>query len=297
TDPRCVDALPYHFIALDQMVDLAAEFDIVHFHSDYLHFALSRALNLPSLTTLHGRLDLPDLQPLYRRFSLAPVISISYAQRKPLPRANWIGNVYHGFPANLYQPRKEQGDYLAFLGRICPEKGPDRAIEIAIRSGMDLKIAAKVDRVDRVYFEQKIKPMLSHPRVEFIGEISDREKGDFLGNAYALLFPVDWPEPFGLAMIEAMACGTPTIAFRRGSVPEVMCDGVTGFIVDDLDAAIASVPRVPEIDRAGCRLAFEKRFTVDRMAADYVELYKRRLGALSGDDILLSPAPSASIVQ
>jgi glycosyltransferase involved in cell wall biosynthesis len=297
TDPRCVDAVAHHMIQLDQVVELADDFDIIHFHSDYFHLPLSKNLNLPSVTTLHGRLDIPDLFSLYRRYAAAPLVSISYAQRKPLPRAGWIGNVYHGYPLDLYKPRTQQGSYLAFLGRISPEKGPDRAIEIAIRAGMDLKIAAKIDRVDREYFEQKVKPLLKHPHIEFIGEINDREKSDFLGNAYAYLFPIDWPEPFGLSMIEAMACGTPTIAFRRGSVPELMCDGVTGFVVDDLEGALACIPRIPEVSRAACRACFEKRFTVDRMAAGYIDLYKRRLGLLSGEDILLSPAPSASIVQ
>jgi glycosyltransferase involved in cell wall biosynthesis len=214
-----------------------------------------------------------------------PVVSISCAQRKPILRAHWVGNVYHGIPADLYLPKEKPGEYLAFLGRISPEKRPDRAIEIAIRSGMDLKIAAKVDPADRVYFENQIKPLLDHPRIEFLGEISDGEKGDFLGNAYAYLFPIDWPEPFGLTMIEAMACGTPTIAFRCGSVPEIITDGLTGFVVDDIDSAIATLQRIPEIDRRSCRAAFEERFTVERMTADYVTIYKQRLDELSASEM------------
>ena len=274
---KCQDPMPYHVVSLDQVAELSDDFDVLHFHTDYLHFPLSKNLHLPSITTLHGRLDLPGLQPLFRTFASAPVVSISLAQRRPLPRANWVGNIYHGFPTDLYKPRFQQGKYLAFLGRISPEKRPDRAIEIAIRCGMHLKIAAKVDRVDQQYFEAKIKPLLKHPAIEFIGEITDQEKNEFLGNAYAYIFPIDWPEPFGLTMIEAMACGTPTIAFRCGSVPELMTEKVTGFVVDDLESAVASVARIPEIDRRACRAAFDKRFTAQRMSAEYVSLYQRSL--------------------
>lgn len=276
-DSACVDGTPRHMIQLDQVIQQVEEFDILHFHSDYFHFPLSKKLNCPTLTTLHGRLDLDDLVPLYNHFDTLPLASISYAQRSPLPQAHWVGNVYHGLPIDLYKPTEKGGNYLAFLGRISPEKRPDRAIEIAIRSGMDLKIAAKVDRADKDYFESKIKPLLGHPRVEYLGEISDREKNDFLGGAYALLFPIDWPEPFGLTMIEAMACGTPVIAFRCGSVPEIMKHGVTGFVVNDLESAIASVPCVSQLDRRVCRLVFERRFTADRMANDYVKLYQKQL--------------------
>jgi glycosyltransferase involved in cell wall biosynthesis len=285
-NPKCVDPLPYHIVSLDQVAREAENFDILHFHTDYCHFPLSRNLNLPSLTTLHGRLDMPDLQPLYSRFLHSPVVSISFAQRKPLPRAHWIGNVYHGLPTDLYTPRFESGGYLAFLGRISPEKRPDRAIEIALRSGMPLKIAAKVDRADKEYFESKIKPLLNHPSIEYIGEIGDHEKSEFLGNAYAYLFPIDWPEPFGLTMIEAMACGTPTIAFSCGSVPEIMTDGVTGFIVKDMDTAISRVAKIPEISRRVCRAVFEQRFTVERMTADYVSLYQKSVGELEVPEIL-----------
>jgi glycosyltransferase involved in cell wall biosynthesis len=282
---RCVDPLPYHILLLDQIVRQAREFDVLHFHTDYWHFPFSRHLNLPSVTTLHGRLDIPDLQPLYRYFSDVPLISISHSQRCPLPRANWIGNVYHGLPSSLYKLNPKRGKYLAFLGRISPEKRPDRAIEIAIRSGMPLKIAAKIDKVDRDYFESRIKPLLSHPGIEYIGEIGDHEKGEFLGNAYAYLFPIDWPEPFGLTMIEAMACGTPTIAFHCGSVPEIMTPGNTGFVVSDLESAVTRVAHIPEIDRQACRAVFEARFTVERMTADYVSLYQRLLGEFSEPDI------------
>jgi glycosyltransferase involved in cell wall biosynthesis len=259
---------------LDDVMRKAAEFDIMHFHIDYLHFPLSRYCGLPSVTTLHGRLDLPDLIPLYRRFKSIPLVSISFAQRNPLPWVNWIGNVYHGLPADLHPFHPEQGNYLAFLGRISPEKRVDRAIEIALRSGMHLKIAAKIDPVDREYYESEIKPLLRQPHVEFVGEITEKQKADFLGNAYAYLFPIDWPEPFGLTMIEAMACGTPTIAFNCGSVPEVMVDGVTGFIVNDIEGAVKAVQETVSLDRAACRSLYEQRFTDSRMAEQYVELYE-----------------------
>ncbi len=285
-NPRCVDPLPYHIISLYQVAQLASDFDVLHFHTDYCHFPLSKNLQLPSVTTLHGRLDIPDLQPLYDSFPEAPVVSISLAQRRPLLGANWIDNVYHGLPPQLYKPQFSRGNYLAFLGRISPEKRPDRAIEIAVRSGMPLKIAAKIDRVDREYFESKIKPLLKNPGIEFVGEIGDKEKCDFLGNAYAYVFPIDWPEPFGLTMIEAMACGTPTIAFRCGSVPEIMTDGVTGFIVNNVDSAVEFVSRIAEIDRRDVRGIFDRRFTVQRMTADYVSLYEKMVGELDDAEVL-----------
>lgn len=294
---KCVDPLPYHIMSLDQVAARSDDFDVLHFHTDYFHFPLSKNLHLPSITTLHGRLDIPDLQPLFRAFCSAPVVSISLAQRRPLARVNWLGNIYHGLPADLYEPRFQKGDYLAFLGRISPEKRPDRAIEIAIRSGMHLKIAAKVDRVDQEYFEAKIKPLLKHPGIEFIGEITDREKNEFLGDAYAYVFPIDWPEPFGLTMIEAMACGTPTIAFRCGSVPELMTEKVTGFVVDDLESAVASVARIPEIDRRACRATFESRFTAQRMSAEYVSLYQRSLGEVDDREMLEYEATPPAILQ
>lgn len=273
-DEGCTDKLVHHIAMLDQVLERAGEFDIIHFHVDYLHFVVSRYCQLPSVTTLHGRLDLPDLQPLYRRFADAPVVSICNAQRKPLPHANWVGNVYHGLPPRPQPADFRPGEYLAFLGRISPEKRPDRAIAIAHATGMKLKIAAKVDPADRLYYESEIKPLLGHSNIEFIGEIGEDAKYQFLSRAYALLFPVDWPEPFGLAMIEAMQCGTPTIAFQCGSIPEILEDGVTGFVVSSISEAIAAVRRVGSLDRATCRKAFEQRFTSARMARDYVAIYR-----------------------
>ncbi|GAC1664311.1 MAG: glycosyltransferase family 4 protein [Candidatus Acidiferrum sp.] len=276
-DEGCVDKLAHHVIMLDDVMRQAGEFDIIHFHIDYLHFPLSRCCNLPSVTTLHGRLDLPDLAPLYRRFRTAPLISISLAQRKPLPWANWVGNVYHGLPTQLYPFYPKPGEYLAFLGRISPEKRVDRAIEIALGAGMQLKIAAKIDTADRDYYESKIKPLLGHSDIEFVGEISEQQKAEFLGNAYAYLFPIDWPEPFGLTMIESMACGTPVIAFPCGSVPEVMEDEVSGFVVNSVEEAVEAVKKIGSVDRAGCREVFEKRFSSVRMGQDYLKLYEMLL--------------------
>jgi glycosyltransferase involved in cell wall biosynthesis len=274
-NPIVRDPLPYHVIMLEEVRQRANEFDVLHFHIDFLHAPVVRDFADRTLTTLHGRLDLPDLPPLYRAFRDLPLVSISNDQRKYLPHANWVGTVHHGLPANLsFQPRPARG-YLAFLGRIAPEKGPDRAIEIAARAGMQLKIAAKVDRVDEAYWEEKIRPMIrAHSNVEFIGEINEHDKADFLGGAAALLFPVDWPEPFGLVMIEAMACGTPVVAFRRGSVPEILEDGTSGFVVDTIEQAARAVRRIPNLDRAKVRAEFERRFTVGRMAFDYVEIYR-----------------------
>ena len=274
-DKHCVDQLAHQVLMLERVVQRASSFDVIHFHVDYLHFPFSRRHPTPHLTTLHGRLDIPDLVPLYREFGDVPVVSISEAQREPLPFANWIGTVYHGLPADLYRFRREPGEYLAFLGRIAPEKRVDRAIEIAKRVGLPLKIAAKVDLVDRQYFEDVVEPLLDDPLVEYVGEIGEREKDEFLGNARVLLFPIDWPEPFGLVMIEAMACGTPVIAFRRGSVPEVMEPGRTGFVVNDLDTAVAAARRVGDLSRQRCREVFEQRFTATQMAYDYLGLYSR----------------------
>ena len=272
-DTQCRDPLPYHFIALHRLAQSADEFDIIHFHTDYLHFPLFVRHWGKTLTTLHGRLDLPDLPPMLREFAMMPLVSISNTQRMPVPWANWYGTVYHGLPSNLYAGGCGDGGYLAYIGRICPEKRPDWAIEIARRAGMQLKIAAKVDEVDRTYHETRIKPLLEDPRVDFVGEIGDSEKGAFLGDAAALLFPIDWPEPFGLALIEAMANGTPVIAFRRGSVPEIVEHGVTGLIVDSVDEAVAAVPLARTLDRVAIRRRFEERFSVGRMARDYLALY------------------------
>jgi glycosyltransferase involved in cell wall biosynthesis len=272
---RCQDQMAHHYVMLEKVFQRAAEFDIIHFHVDYLHFPLSRREAITHVTTLHGRLDIPDLVPLYQEFCDMPVISISNGQREPLPWANWQATVYHGLPLDIYRFRPEPGSYLAFLGRISPEKRVDRAIEIATRVGMPLKIAAKVDRVDRDYFESVIAPLLPNSLVEFVGEIGDGEKDQFLGNAYALLFPIDWPEPFGLVMIEAMACGTPVIAYRGGAVPELVEPSQTGFIVKGLEDAVEAVQRVARLSRKRCRDVFEQRFTATRMAHDYVQQFER----------------------
>ena len=274
-DKQCIDQFAHHILLVEKVHQRASEFDVMHFHIDYLHYPLSRRSHVPQLTTLHGRLDIPDLAPLYREFSDMPVVSISDAQRLPLRQANWLGTVYHGLPVDLYRFQRGPGEYLAFLGRVSPEKRVDRAVRIALKLGMPLRIAAKVDQVDREYFEQVVEPLLSHSLIEYIGEVGEGEKEEFLGGAAALLFPIDWPEPFGLVMIEAMACGTPTIAYRRGSVPEVIEDGETGFIVESMEEAIEATRRIPELSRERCREAFEDRFTARRMAADYVELYDR----------------------
>ena len=274
-DTSCQDSLAHHIVMLDEVYRRAADFDIIHFHIDYLHFPISSRMRIPNITTLHGRLDLPELPAVYRQFADVPVISISDAQRRPIPKANWLSTVYHGLPENLFSLQEKPDGYLAFLGRVSPEKGLDRAIEVAIQVGMPLKIAAKVDKVDKEYFEQKIKPMLDHPLIEYIGEIGEKEKQGFLGGARALLFMIDWPEPFGLVMIESMACGTPVIALRRGSVPEVLRHGVTGFVVDSPEEAAEAVACIDRIPRAGCRHEFERRFTASRMASDYVDVYSQ----------------------
>jgi glycosyltransferase involved in cell wall biosynthesis len=274
-DECCIDQMAHQILMLEHVFQRAGEFDIIHFHVDYLHFPLSRRQPITHVTTLHGRLDIPDLIPLYQEFQDMPVISISNAQRKPLPWANWQATVYHGLPADLYRFRAQPGSYLAFMGRISPEKRVDRAIEIAKRIQIPLKIAAKVDPVDKDYFETVIAPLLDDLLIEFVGEIGDAQKNEFLGNAYALLLPIDWPEPFGLVMIEAMACGTPVIAYRGGAVPEIMEEGHTGFIVEELEDAVEAVRRVPELSRKRCREVFEQRFTATRMANDYVRVYER----------------------
>ena len=274
-DPQCVDQMAHHILMLDKVFSERENFDLIHFHVDYLHFPLSRVTGACQLTTLHGRLDIPDLVPLYRRFPEMPLISISDSQRKPLPEVNWLGTVHHGLPRNLFSLGKGTGGYLAFMGRTSPEKGLDQAIEIAKQSGIRLKIAAKIDRTDVAYFESVIKPLLDHPLIEFIGEIGYPEKKEFLGNAAGLLFPINWNEPFGLVMIEAMACGTPVIAYPLGSVPEVVREGVTGFVVDHLDDAVKAVARLGEIDRRKCRQYFEKHFDAERMGLEYLKIYER----------------------
>ena len=275
-NPAVRDAMPHYMVMLDRVMQMADQFDVLHFHVDVLHFPLIRAIAGRTLTTLHGRLDLPDLVPFYEAFPDLPLVSISDDQRRPMPPVNWIGTVHHGLPPDLlpFKPAP-QGDYLAFLGRISPEKRPDRVLEIASAAGMKLKIAAKIDKADQAYWDNLIGPMVAaHPNAEFVGEIGDDDKAAFLGNAAALLFPIDWPEPFGLVMIEALSCGTPVIAFGCGSVPEILEDGVSGFIVTSIEEAVAAVPKALALDRAQVRAAFENRFTVDRMAEDYVALYQ-----------------------
>ena len=268
------DPIAPHMTQMERVCRQAGGFDILHSHLDYWMFSLLARSGTPAVTTLHGRLDLPEIAAMYD-LTQAPVVSISDAQRAPLPQANFVRTVHHGLPVNLLTPQDVRPQYLAFLGRIAPEKRPDRAIQIARRAGIPLKIAAKVDRVDQEYFDSVIKPMLDGPSVEMIGEIGDAEKPAFLSGAMALLLPIDWPEPFGLVMIEAMACGTPTIAFRAGSVPEIIDHGVTGYIVKDEATAAAAVGMLDELDRGEIRRQFETRFTAQRMAEDYVQLYHR----------------------
>lgn len=265
-----------NLVMLDGVRRRADEFDIIHSHIDLLHYPMFQDMADKVVTTMHGRLDVPDFMPVYRAYPHMPLISISDSQRGPMPpNVNWLATVYHGLPEQICPFRAERGDYLAFLGRISPEKRPDRAIEIAKASGRKLKIAAKVDRADRDYFKEVIEPMLDHPLIEFIGEINEHQKCDFLGNAAALLFPIDWCEPFGLVMIEAMSAGTPVVAWRNGSVPEVISDGISGEVVDSMDRAIAAVDRVCALDRRGVREYFESRFTAAHMAEDYVAAYER----------------------
>ena len=278
-DPKSVDALAHHVLMLEHVSRVADRFDVLHYHIDYLHFPFSRLLGMPNVTTLHGRLDIVDLQPLYDEFKDMPVISISDSQRDPLPQANWQGTVYHGLPTDLFSATPTPGDYLVFLGRISPEKRVDRAIAIAKHAGMRLKVAAKVDAADAEYFKTEIAPLFELPFVEYLGEVGEKDKAPLLAGARALLFPIDWREPFGLVMIEAMACGTPTIAWAEGSVPEVLEDGVSGFIVDEIDDAVEAVERCATLDRRRVRATFEARFTADRMARDYVAIYERLVGA------------------
>jgi glycosyltransferase involved in cell wall biosynthesis len=298
-DDNVIDLFASHIVMLEQVIQRASDFDLIHFHVDYLHFPSSRRQPVPNLTTLHGRLDIPDLVPLYGEFREMPVVSISDAQRQPLPWLNWQATVHHGLPLDLYHLHEKPGQYLAFVGRICPEKRVDRAIEIAKRSGMELRIAAKIDRVDRGYFKDVIKPLLNQPFVEFVGEIGEREKDDFLGGALAVISPIDWPEPFGLVMIESMACGTPVIAFRRGSAPEVVDEGVTGYVVETIDEAVEAVEHSAKLDRNLCRKVFERRFSVGRMALDYTRVYEQvcqqraaeAIGGIVADYAVTAPPP------
>jgi glycosyltransferase involved in cell wall biosynthesis len=274
-DERVVDALPHHLLMLDQVLQREGQFDVLHFHIDLMQFPLLRQIATSAVTTLHGRLDLPDLQPFYRRFADIPLVSISDHQRRPMPPVNWVRTIHHGLPGAQFPFHPGPGQYLAFLGRISPEKRPDRAIAIAAQAGVPLRIAAKIDKVDRDYWRHEIEPLVRrNPLVEYVGEIGEADKPEFLGNAAALIFPIDWPEPFGLVMIEAMACGTPVIAFPCGSVPEVVDHGRTGFLVRSVAEAAVAVRHAEALDRAAVRAGFGRRFSVERMAADYVAVYE-----------------------
>jgi glycosyltransferase involved in cell wall biosynthesis len=286
-DPDVREHVPYHLMMLEQVKRLAAGFDILHFHTDLVHFPVFSGRGNPTLTTLHGRQDLFELRDFYTSFPDMPLVSISDAQRKPVPDAPFASTVLHGLPADLLPPTlKPNGDYLAFVGRISPEKGVDRAIEIARASGMPLRIAAKVDRADEAYFRERIAPLLSTPGIKYIGEINELQKARFLGEAAALLFPIDWPEPFGLVMIEAMACATPVVAFERGSVREVIDEGVTGCIVGGAEEAVRAVRTAIQLDRKAVRRQFERRFTARRMAADYVRLYEATIAQRSSTNVI-----------
>lgn len=269
-----VNPVTAHLLLMERVFERAEEYDILHFHTDLFQYPLATRQNVPFVSTQHGRLDIPELVPMYREFENVPVSSISRSQRTPLAWLNWVGNVLHGIPISLYGPNYSPEGYLAFLGRISPEKGIENAIEIARRAGLPLKVAAKIDKADEDYYNTSVKSLIeTSPHVEFIGEIGDKDKAEFLGNARALLFPIEWPEPFGLVMIEAMACGTPVIAFRHGSVPEVLKDRVTGFIVEDVASATEAIDSLDLISRRRCRLEFETHFTSTRMANDYLKLY------------------------
>jgi len=278
-DASIRDRVAPHMLLMETVARRAKDFDVLHFHMDYYSFSLFDRQETPYLTTLHGRLDLLEQQPVFDAFSSAPVISISNAQREPLPRSKWLATVYPGVPEALYTPQPVEPRYLAFLGRISPEKRVDTAIRIAQQCGLPIKIAAKIDVADREYFEREIKPLFALPDVEYIGEIADHQKAEFLSGAHALLFPIDWPEPFGLVMIEAMACGTPVIAFNRGAVPEVLDEGGSGFIVEDEISAVAAVKRLHLLPRAGVRQRFEERFTSRRMAKQYLDVYQSLIRA------------------
>jgi glycosyltransferase involved in cell wall biosynthesis len=274
-NPAIQDHIPHYMIMLDKLRRSAHQFDVLHFHIDAFHMPLFRDIASKTVTTLHGRQDMPDLLPMYRAFPDMPLVSISNAQRQPIIDANFARTIYHGLPLDLLKPNYDpRGGYLAFLGRISREKRPDRAIAIATALGLRLKIAAKVDKADEAYFSEVIGPMLDRPGIEFVGEINDRDKTAFLGDALALLFPIDWPEPFGLVMIEAMACGTPVLGFRRGSAPEIIDDNVTGRVVASVDEAVRLLPQVMRLDRRGVRRRFEERFSALRMAADYLDVYR-----------------------
>jgi glycosyltransferase involved in cell wall biosynthesis len=288
-DPKVGDPTPYHMVMLDSVRARANEFDVLHFHVDVLHYPIIHNFIDRTVTTIHGRLDQQELQHVHSAFADAPLVAISNDQRQSLPSANWVGTVYHGLPHDLlpFNPAPK-GDYLAFLGRVAPEKGPDRAIEIAARAGAKLKMAAKIDDSDQAYWETVIEPLVAaHPNVEFVGEVNEGQKGTFLGNAQALLFPIDWPEPFGMVMIEAIACGTPVIAFAKGSVPEVIDNGVSGFLVDDIAEAVATIKQLYQFDRTQARRSFERRFTIERVAREYLDIYHALPGVLAAEQARL----------
>jgi glycosyltransferase involved in cell wall biosynthesis len=279
-EPGCRDTLPHHVRLVELVAREADRFDLIHFHLDYVHFPVVSRLPCPTVTTPHGRLHPPDEEALFAAHPGVALVSISDDQRRPIPHANWQATVYHGIPLDLHTFREGPGSYLAFLGRVSPEKGLDKAVEIARRAGLPLRVAAKIYPEERPYFERVIEPLFrASPWVEFVGEVGGASKDAFLGGASALLFPIEWAEPFGLVMIEAMACGTPVVAFRRGSVPEVMVDGVTGFVVDGLEEAVSAVGRVAGLSRLSCRTAFEERFNAARMAQDYLAVYRRLVHA------------------
>ena len=281
-NPLSEDTLAPHIVQIEDVIERQHQFDIIHFHTDYLHFPFSQNSSVAHLTTLHGKLSIPELQSVYNKFN-QPVVSISDSQRKPLPQANFVGTVYHGLPENLHKKGNGDGGYVAFLGRISPEKGIDKAIEWAIAANVPLKVAAKIDKVDQLYFKTEIEPLFNHPLIEYIGEINESQKTRFLGKAQALLFPINWSEPFGMVMIEAMSCGTPIIAHGKGSVPEIIEEGKNGFIVTSTKEAVATIQRLKKVDRNVVREIFEQRFTAERMAKDYVEIYKKLVESKSID--------------
>lgn len=287
---NCVDQMAGNILQLQEVMDRLHEFDLLHFHTDYLHFPVTRRSHIKTLTTLHGRLDIPELKPLYQKFSDIPVISISNSQRRPLPMANWVATVNHGLPVDLYNYGKGEGDYAVFLGRFSPEKRADRAIEIARRANMKIKVAAKVDKADEQYFDKEIRHLLQEPHVEYLQEVGEPEKGPLLANAKALLFPIDWPEPFGMVLIEAMACGTPVIAYNHGSVPEIIEHGKTGFIVNSLEKAVEALKNIHLISREVCRATFEERFSDLVMARNYVRLYENAVRKQPERSTYLTPA-------
>jgi glycosyltransferase involved in cell wall biosynthesis len=278
-DRKATDSVAPHFVMLERLFSELDRYDVVHFHVDYLHFPFSARADFNHVTTMHGRLDLPELVALHRAYPRMPVISISHDQRRPLPQLTWAGTVYHGLPTSQYEPSFTPGDYLVFVGRFSQEKRVDRAIDIAIRAGLPLKIAAKRDKLDLEYIKAVVDPLLDHPMVEYLGEIGDEAKNRLIAGAAALLFPIDWPEPFGLVAIEALACGTPVIAWRNGALPELIEDGTTGFLIESIDQGVRAVRELPRIDRRTCRRVFEKRFSADRMARDYLTLYEQLIAA------------------